>query len=84
MTIGEKLTALRQRKSMTQEDLCKDFNRKNPELAINRPQYARWETDDRNMQLDHFKAMVKYFRVSADDLLFDDLVLRYYKAKNRM
>lgn len=74
MTTGEKLTALRQHRSMTQEDFCKSFNKRYPSLSITRWQYARWETDSRNMQLDHFKAVVLFYRISADDLLFNDRI----------
>lgn len=72
MTIGEKLTALRQRKGLTQEEFCADFSRRFRDMPINRKQYGHWETDDRTMQLMHFRALVKYYRISADDLLFDD------------
>ena len=74
MTIGEKLTALRQRKGLTQVEFCKDFSRRYPELKINRTQYSHWEIDNRTMQLKHFKALVTYYRITADDLLFDDWI----------
>lgn len=77
MTIGEKITGLRQLRGLTQEEFCADFNRQFPDMQINRKRYSHWERDYRNMEISHLKALVIYYRryhVTADELLFDEQV----------
>ncbi len=71
MTLGEKLTALRIRKGWSQEEFCEAFNRRYPELAIKRSRYSKWETGENQLKIEQLKAVVAFYRITADELLFD-------------
>jgi transcriptional regulator with XRE-family HTH domain len=88
MTIGEKLTALRSRKGWTQPDFCKAFNKRYPELAIKRSRYSKWETDENSMEIEMLKAVVTFYQVTADEMIFDhkvpELLKRFSKRRFRI
>ena len=81
MTIGEKLTALRIRKGYSQVEFCEDFNRRYPQLAIKRPAYSKWETDEHSMEIRHLRALAMYHKVTTDELVFDHIVLSIFNTK---
>jgi transcriptional regulator with XRE-family HTH domain len=86
MTIGEKLTALRIRKGYSQEEFCKAFNRRYPELTIKRSRYSKWEIDSNPIEVPMLKALVTFHGITADELIFEHVkvgVLTASKTKNR-
>jgi DNA-binding XRE family transcriptional regulator len=73
MTTGEKIAFLRNARQLTQEELVDAFNRFSKDLPrITRHQLAHWETDAHTPEWPAAKVIVKYFRITLDDLFFDD------------
>ncbi len=80
MTIGEKLTALRgqladpdtgRKTGVSQYAFCKLFNRRFPEIKLKRARYSKWETDENLMEIPVLKALVTFYGITADELLFE-------------
>ncbi len=64
MTIGEKITALRVNKNISQEELA--F-----ELDVSRQAISRWEMNQATPQVDKILQICKFFNISTDDLLIN-------------
>lgn len=64
MTIGEKITALRLSKNLSQEDLA--F-----ELDVSRQAISRWEMNQALPQIDKILQLCNIFNISTDELLID-------------
>lgn len=71
MTLGEKLTALRIRKRLTQEEIVEVLN-KRYNLQLKRAQYSKWETDENPVSVDLVKVFCRYYHITADSLIFDE------------
>lgn len=83
MTPGEKITALRNLKGFTQEELTEQLN-KRFSLDINRNQLAKWETDSNQFSWEVGKAYCRFFGCTLDELIFDTKMpesLKRQKAK---
>ena len=65
MTIGEKITALRNAAGMSQDALADS-------LSVSRQSVSKWEMDQAQPQIDKVMQICKLFTVSADVLLDDD------------
>ena len=68
MTIGEKITALRNAAGMSQDALADS-------LSVSRQSVSKWEADQAQPQIDKVMQICKLFTVSADVLLDDDKVV---------
>ncbi len=64
MTIGEKITALRQNANLSQEELADELN-------VSRQAISRWEMDQALPQIDKILAICKFFKISTDELLLE-------------
>ena len=62
MTLGEKIYILRQQKCVSQETMALDLN-------VSRQAISKWETDQSITDLDKIKLLSSYFKVSIDDLV---------------
>ncbi len=82
MTIGEKLTALRHRKGLSQEEICQALNRRFPDLPLTRSYYAYLENDKKGMTVEHVKAFATFFRITADELIFENRPVEILKGKS--
>ena len=65
MTIGEKITALRNAAGMSQDALADN-------LSVSRQSVSKWEMDQAQPQIDKVMQICKLFTVSADVLLDDE------------
>ena len=65
MTIGEKITVLRNAAGMSQDALADN-------LSVSRQSVSKWEMDQAQPQIDKVMQICKLFSVSADALLDDD------------
>jgi repressor LexA len=68
-TFGQKLTALRIAKNLTQEDLATALNKKYKNLYATRDQIARWETDKNFPRHQAYFALMGFFDVSYEQLM---------------
>ncbi len=68
MTIGKKITWLRTRLNMSQEE----FSEK---LQVSRQSVSKWEMDSAYPRIDKIIQMCDMFGVTADDLLRDDIAI---------
>ena len=66
MTIGEKITHLRNSRSMSQEALA-------DKLCVSRQSVSKWEMDQSQPQIDHVLQLAKIFSISIDELLQDKI-----------
>lgn len=66
MTIGEKITHLRNSRSMSQEALA-------DKLCVSRQSVSKWEMDQSQPQIDHVLQLAKIFSISIDELLKDKI-----------
>ncbi len=73
MTIGEKITVLRNALSMSQEALA-------DKLMVSRQAVSKWEMDQAQPQVDNVLQICELFNISTDELLYDDVVIN--RAKN--
>lgn len=72
MIFSERLKELREKKSVTQQDLA-DY------LGVGRPTVAGYETKDKQPDYDKLKQIAEYFKVSVDYLLgITDICDPYY------
>lgn len=62
MTIGEKITAIRKEKNMTQEDLANKLN-------VSRQTISKWENDTSLPDVYNLQELSKILNVSVDELL---------------
>lgn len=83
MTTGEKLRILRERSGTIQEDLVRILNARYPGIGFTRDQYANWENDRNYPRWDAAKALVLYYRITLDDLFFEDKTQAFQVAKKK-
>ena len=73
MDLGKKITAMRNEKSLSQEQLAEKLN-------VTRQTISNWENGKFYPDIDSLVNLSKFFNVSLDDLLsYDDKVLDYLK-----
>ena len=65
MRIGQKISACRKKRGMSQEDLAE-------RIGVSRQAVSRWETGESVPDVEKIKALCRIFEVSADYLLFDE------------
>ena len=68
MTIGEKIVHLRIVNNISQEELSK-------KLKVSRQSLSKWENDDTLPPLNTIKDLCAIFKVSADELIDDNIVI---------
>ena len=68
MTIGEKITHLRNAKGMSQETLA-------DKLSVSRQSVSKWEMDQAQPQIDKILLLCEIFNISTDELLYDKITL---------
>lgn len=68
MTIGEKITHLRNAANMSQETLA-------DKLSVSRQSVSKWEMDQALPQIDKVLQLCELFNVSADELLFEKITI---------
>ncbi len=69
MTIGEKITQLRQVANLSQEQLAE-------EMRVSRQSVSKWEMDQALPQIDKVLQLCELFDISTDELLHDQIALR--------
>lgn len=65
MKIGQKISACRKKRGMSQEDLAE-------RIGVSRQAVSRWETGESVPDVEKIKALCRIFEVPADYLLFDE------------
>ncbi len=73
MTIGEKITHLRNASNMSQETLA-------DKLSVSRQAVSKWEMDQTLPQIDKVLLICELFNVSSDELLYDKITIKRNKA----
>ena len=68
MTIGEKIVHLRIANNISQEELSKN-------LKVSRQSLSKWENNDTLPPLNTIKDLCQIFKVSADELIDDNIVI---------
>jgi len=68
MTIGEKITILRNASSMSQEFLAE-------KLEVSRQSVSKWEMNQATPQLDKILQLCELFHISSDELIFNQVEL---------
>ncbi len=68
MTIGEKITHLRNSRSMSQETLA-------DKLGVSRQSISKWEMDQAQPQIDNVLQLCEIFSISTDQLLCDKIAI---------
>ena len=68
MTIGEKIVHLRIVNNISQEELAKN-------LKVSRQSLSKWENNDTLPPLNSIKDLCQIFKVSADELIDDNIVI---------
>ncbi len=68
MTIGEKIVHLRIVNNISQEELSKN-------LKVSRQSLSKWENDDTLPPLDKIRELCAIFKVSADELIDENIVI---------
>ncbi len=72
MTLGEKITHLRSVANISQEVLA-------DKLSVSRQSVSKWEMDQALPQIDKVLQLCQIFNVSADELLYDKIVINRSK-----
>lgn len=72
MTIGEKITILRNAAGMSQETLA-------DKLSVSRQAISKWEMDQAQPVVESVVQICKLFNISTDELLYDDIVINRAK-----
>ncbi len=68
MTIGEKITHLRNASGISQEALA-------DKLAVSRQSISKWEMDQAQPQIDKILQLCEVFQISTDELLYDKIAI---------
>ena len=68
MTIGEKITHLRNAYGMSQETLAE-------KLSVSRQSVSKWEMDQTQPQIDKILLICEIFGITTDELLFDNRII---------
>ncbi len=66
MTIGEKITTLRNAAGISQEQLA-------DKLSVSRQSVSKWEMDQAQPQIDKILQICELFNISTDELLYDKI-----------
>ncbi len=72
MTIGEKITNLRNAAGLSQEALA-------DKLQVSRQAVSKWEMDQTQPQIDNVLQLCELFNISTDELLYDNIVINRTK-----
>ncbi len=76
MTIGQKITQLRDGMNISQEQLAE-------KIDVSRQSVSKWEMDHSTPQIDKVLQMCELFNVSTDELLRDSVPLTLCETKNK-
>ena len=76
MTLGEKITHLRNVADISQETLAE-------KLSVSRQSVSKWEMDQALPQIDKVLQLCKLFKVSADELLYDKINISRTRTGNK-
>ena len=76
MTIGEKITHLRNALGISQESLAE-------KLSVSRQSVSKWEMDQALPQIDKVLQLCELFKVSTDELLYDNINIERVKKGER-
>ncbi len=76
MTIGQKITHLRESLNISQEQLAE-------KIAVSRQSVSKWEMDHSTPQVDKILQMCELFNISTDELLRDSVPLGISETKNK-
>ncbi|MBE6569120.1 MAG: helix-turn-helix domain-containing protein, partial [Ruminococcaceae bacterium] len=68
MTIGEKITFLRNRDGLSQEELAE-------KLSVSRQSVSKWEMDQACPRMEKLTAMCSLFHITADELIQEEIPL---------
>ena len=68
MTLGEKITHLRNALGMSQETLA-------DKLSVSRQAVSKWEMDQAQPQIDKVLQICELFNISTDELLYDEITI---------
>lgn len=68
MTIGEKIVHLRIVNNMSVDELAKI-------VGVSRQSISKWENDESQPQIENIKALCEIFKISADELIDDKIVI---------
>ena len=77
MTIGEKITVLRNAAGMSQDTLADN-------LSVSRQSVSKWEADQAQPQIDKVMQICKLFSVSADQLLNDEKTIDRHRTQTEI
>ena len=72
MTIGEKITHLRNAAGISQEALA-------DKLSVSRQSVSKWEMDQAQPQIDKILQLCELFNISSDELLYDKITINRAK-----
>ena len=72
MTIGEKITHLRNAAGISQEALA-------DKLSVSRQSVSKWEMDQAQPQIDKILQLCELFNISSDELLYDKITINRLK-----
>lgn len=64
MTLGQKICALRERASLSQDELAE-------KLDVSRQTISNWENDKAKMDVDKAKQLCRFFDISMDELFLE-------------
>ena len=73
MTIGEKITHLRNSANISQEALA-------DKLSVSRQSVSKWEMDQAQPQIDKILQICELFNISCDELLYDKITINRVPA----
>ena len=73
MTIGEKITHLRNSANISQEALA-------DKLSVSRQSVSKWEMDQAQPQIDKILQICELFNISCDELLYDKITINRASA----
>ena len=73
MAIGQKIIKLRSEMGLSQEELAE-------KLGVSRQTVSKWELEQAFPQLDKIIFLSRFFRVSTDELIVDDIELNDKKS----
>ncbi len=77
MTIGEKITHLRNSAGISQEGLAE-------RLSVSRQSVSKWEMDVSQPQIDKIISLCEIFGISSDELLYDKITINRSKAGEKV
>lgn len=84
MTTAEKIKQLRRLKKLSQHDLANILQEKYKDYSITRDQIAHWETGIHLPLWPAAKILVHFFRITLDDLFYENKNPVKDKQKNKL